>query len=116
MGRVLGDAAAVPLWLALTLAGLAATVVAGHAAWAVAGWALGDVAAIVVATIIVAAIIVAAIIVAAARDVAATESAPVQHRLARTAPPAEALADHQRRAAVATFSVTPTRADRLARR
>ena len=55
MWRVLGDPAAVHLRLALTLAGLAATVVAGNAAWAVAGWALGGVAAVIVAAIIVAA-------------------------------------------------------------
>ena len=115
MGRVLGDAAAVPLWLALTLAGLAATVVAGNAAWAVTGWALGGVAAIIVATIIVAAIIVAAIIVAAAKTWRPPRArGPAPAGLYRT--PAEALADHQRRAAVATFSVTPTRADRLAGR
>ena len=105
MWRVLGDPAAVHLRLALTLAGLAATVVAGNAAWAVTGWALGGVAAV----------IVAAIIVAAAKTWRPPRApGPAPAGLYRT--PAEALADHQRRAAVATFSVTPTRADRLAGR
>ena len=37
MRRVLGDPAAVHLWLALTLAALVAAVVAGNAVWVVAG-------------------------------------------------------------------------------
>jgi hypothetical protein len=41
MRRVLGDPAAVHRWLALTLAGLVAALVAGNAGWAMAGWALG---------------------------------------------------------------------------
>ena len=50
MRRVLGDPAAVYLWLALTLAGLVAALVAGNAVWALVGWAVGGVtAAIVVA-------------------------------------------------------------------
>ena len=48
--RVLGDPAAVYLWLALTFAGLVAALVAGNAVWALIGWAVGGVtAAIVVA-------------------------------------------------------------------
>jgi hypothetical protein len=48
--RVLGDPAAVYLWLALTCAGLVAALVAGNAVWALIGWAVGGVtAAIVVA-------------------------------------------------------------------
>jgi hypothetical protein len=47
--RTLADPAAVGLWLAATLAGVVAALVAGLAVWAVAGWALGGVAAAVVA-------------------------------------------------------------------
>jgi len=48
--RVLGDPAAVCLWLALTCAGLVAALVAGNAVWVLIGWAAGGVtAAIVVA-------------------------------------------------------------------
>jgi hypothetical protein len=47
---VLGDPAAVCLWLALTCAGLVAALVAGNAVWVLIGWAAGGVtAAIVVA-------------------------------------------------------------------
>jgi hypothetical protein len=47
--RVLGAPATVYLWLAVTLAGVVAAVVAGQAVWAVVGWAVGGVAAVVVA-------------------------------------------------------------------
>jgi hypothetical protein len=49
--RLLGDPAAVYLWLVATLAGLVAGVVAGHAEWAVVGWAAGGVAAVVVVAV-----------------------------------------------------------------
>ena len=47
--RVLGAPAAVYLWLAVTLAGVVAAVVAGEAVWAVVGWAVGGVAVVLVA-------------------------------------------------------------------
>jgi hypothetical protein len=47
--RVLGEPAAVYLWLALTAVGLVAAVLAGSPWWALAGWAVGGVAAAVVA-------------------------------------------------------------------
>jgi hypothetical protein len=49
--RVLGDPAAVYLWLAATLAGLVAALVLGHAAWAVIGWAVGGVAAVAIVAV-----------------------------------------------------------------
>ena len=49
--RVLRDPAAIYLWLAVTLAGVLAAVVVGHAVWAVVGWAVGGVAAAVVVTV-----------------------------------------------------------------
>jgi hypothetical protein len=48
---VLGNPAAVYVWLAMTLAGVLASVAVGHAVWAVAGWAVGGVAAIIVAAV-----------------------------------------------------------------
>ena len=49
--RVLGDPAAVGLWLAVTLAGVIAAFVANSAIWAVLGWAVGGVAAAVLAAV-----------------------------------------------------------------
>ena len=105
MRRVLGDPAAVHLRLALTLAGLAATVVArqrGVGRGRVGPrWRRGSHRRSNHRR--------------GGQDVAAPRArGPAPAGLYRT--PAEALADHQRRAAVATFSVTPTRADRLAGR
>ena len=51
MRRVLGDPAAVYLWLALTLAGLVAALVAGNAVWALIGWAVGGVTTAIVVAI-----------------------------------------------------------------
>jgi hypothetical protein len=48
---VLGDRAAIHLWLFLTLAGVVAAVVVGHAVLAVVGWAVGGVAAFVVVAV-----------------------------------------------------------------
>ena len=49
--RVLGEPAAVYLWLALTAVGLVAALVAGSPFWALAGWAVGGVAAFVVVAV-----------------------------------------------------------------
>jgi hypothetical protein len=49
--EVLGEPAAVNLWLALTAVGLVAALMAGSPFWALAGWALGDVAAFVVVAV-----------------------------------------------------------------
>jgi hypothetical protein len=49
--RVLGDPAAVYLWLALTAAGLVGALVAGSAVWALIGWLVGGVAAVIVVAV-----------------------------------------------------------------
>lgn len=49
--RVLGDSAALCIWLALTLAAVIVAVAVSNAVWAVAGWAVGGVAAVIVVAV-----------------------------------------------------------------
>jgi hypothetical protein len=49
--RVLSDPAAVVLWLAVTLAGAVAALVAVQPVWAIVGWVVGGVAAVVLVAV-----------------------------------------------------------------